>query len=64
MNELFKLLGFGTPFIYATATYGLFRWLDAKASDEAKIAISHLLDLKQHDSKQVSAALVEVFDRV
>jgi hypothetical protein len=43
MDELLKLLGFGTPFIYAATTYGLFHWLDANASDEGKAAISHLL---------------------
>jgi hypothetical protein len=64
MDELFKLLGFGTPVIYAGATYALFHWLDANASDEGNAAISRLLDLKEHDSKQVSEAFVEVFDRV
>jgi len=64
MDELLKLLGFGTPFVYAAATYALFHWLDANASDEGKAAISHLLEMKDHDSKQVSAAFVEVFDRV
>ena len=64
MDELFKLLGFSTPFIYAAATYALFHWLDANASDEGKAAISRLLDLKDYDSKQVSAAFVEVFDRL
>jgi hypothetical protein len=64
MDELFKLLGFGTPFIYAAATYGLFNWLDAKASDEGKEAISHVLESKDHDSKLVAAALVETFDRI
>jgi hypothetical protein len=29
MDELFKLLGFGTPVIYAGATYALFHWLAA-----------------------------------
>jgi hypothetical protein len=64
MDELLKLRGFGTPFIYAGATYGLFHWLDANASDEAKEAISRLLGLKDYDSKKVSAAFVEVFDRL
>jgi hypothetical protein len=64
MDELFKLLGFGAPFAYAGATYGLFHWLDLNASDEARTAISRLLDLRDYDSKQVSAAFVEVFDRL
>jgi hypothetical protein len=64
MDELFKLLGFSTPFIYAVATYGLFHWLDTNASDDGKAAISRLLDLKDYESKQVSAAFVEVFDQL
>ena len=35
MEELLKLLGLTTPFIWAAA-YGLFHWLDENASDKAK----------------------------
>jgi hypothetical protein len=38
--EAAKLLGFSTPFVYASATYGLFHYLDNSASEEAKQAIS------------------------
>jgi hypothetical protein len=64
MDELLRLLGLGTPVIYAAAIYGLFHWLDANVSEGGKEAISRLLDLKDYDSKQVSAAFVEVFDRL
>ncbi len=64
MDELLKLLGFGPPLVYAGATYWLFHRLDKKASDEAKTAISRLLEWKDYDGKQVSAAFVEVFDRL
>jgi hypothetical protein len=40
VSEALKLLGFSTPFIYALATYGLFHYLDRKASAKAKQAIS------------------------
>jgi hypothetical protein len=62
MGELFKLIGFGTPFIYGGATYGLFYWLDKKSSDDAKSAISRLLEWEDYDPKRVSAAFVEIFD--
>jgi hypothetical protein len=64
MDELFKLLGLGPAFIYAGAMYGFFRWLDASASDEAKVAISALLKIEDYDKGKVANALVEVFDRV
>jgi len=65
MEELLKLLGFTTPFMYATAAYAFFRWLDENASDEAKAALARTMRFKDYKHKQVtSASLVEVFDRI
>ena len=64
MEELLKLLGFTTPFMYAAAAYGLFHWLDENASDEAKAALARTMSLKDYKREQVASALVEVFDRI
>jgi hypothetical protein len=63
-DEAFKLLGLGAPFAYAGATYWACQYLDQKVSDEAKQAISNVLKIRSHDPANVSAALVEVFDRI
>jgi len=63
-SEAFKLLGFSTPFIYASATYGLFHYLDSNASEEAKQAISSWLKPLEYRLAAVSEAMVEVFDRL
>jgi hypothetical protein len=62
--EILKALGFTTPFIYATATYGCFHWLDTKASAAAKRAISGRLSGVEYDDAAVAKAVLEVFDRV
>jgi hypothetical protein len=64
MEDLLKLLGFGTPLIYAGAAYAFFHWLDENASDEAKAALARTMSLKDYKSEQVASALVEVFDRI
>jgi hypothetical protein len=64
MDELLKLLGFGSPVAYAAGTYGLFHWLDTNASDEAKVELTHLLQIRDYDRGRVSAAVVAAFDRV
>src|SRR5215471_825196 len=64
ITDALKLLGFATPFLYATATFGFFHYLDDKVSDEAKVAISGWLQPKQYDRASVAHATVEIFDRV
>ncbi len=64
LAEVLKALGFTTPFIYAAATYGLFHLADKKASGQAKRAISGWLEPKEYDKAAVSAAIIEMFDRV
>ena len=36
-----ELLGWSAPLTYALAVYAAFYWLDSKASDEAKQAVSN-----------------------
>jgi hypothetical protein len=64
IDDLIKVLGFGTPLVYAAGTYGLFLWLDRNASDEAKAALSGFLQAKDYDRARVSSAIVQVFDRL
>jgi hypothetical protein len=64
LDELLRLIGLGTPFVYAAGAYGLFRWLDHNISDEARIALSRFIELKSYDLRKVSASLVETFDLV
>jgi hypothetical protein len=64
LPEALKLLGVSTPFIYASATYGLFHYLDSKASGEAKQAISSWLKPLEYAKADVSGAIVELFDRL
>jgi hypothetical protein len=47
LTEVLRLGGFTMPAIYAVAAYGLFHWLDKKASGLAKKAISELLSCRR-----------------
>jgi hypothetical protein len=62
VSEVLKLLGFSTPVIYASATYSLFHYLDRKASDKAKRAISAWFKPFEYDTATVSSAMIELFD--
>jgi hypothetical protein len=63
LAEVLKLLGLMTPFVYAAATYGLFHFLDNKASGPAKRALTERLQSIPPTST-VANFTVEVFDRV
>jgi hypothetical protein len=68
MEELAKKFAeyLGDPYVtavgYAALAYGLFHWLDEKASDEAKAALARTMLFKDYKNEQVASALVEVFD--
>jgi hypothetical protein len=64
VEEALKLLGLGTPFIYAAGTYGFFHYLDTQASAKAKKAIAGWLKPLEYDRAAVAAAMVEIFDRL
>jgi hypothetical protein len=64
LSEVLKLLGFSTPFVYAAAVYGFFHYLDEKASEPAKAAISSWLQPIKHDKTAVADAMIEIFNRL
>jgi hypothetical protein len=64
LTEVLKLLGFTTPFVYAAATYGLFHYLDKKASGPAKQAIVSWLKPRPLNHAQLSATMLELFDKL
>jgi hypothetical protein len=64
LTEALKHLGFATPLIYASATYGLFHFLDKKASGQAKRAILGWLRTLDYDKGAIASALIEIFDRL
>jgi len=64
INDLLKTIGLATPALYASTTFGIFQWLEANASTEAKAAISGWLRSKPTAPLAVGAAIVELFDRV
>jgi hypothetical protein len=64
VKDVIALLGLGTPFIFAAATYGLFHWLDRNASAQATRAISAWLRGQPHQEIQVRLAIIAAFDRL
>src|SRR4051812_7841799 len=63
-TEVLRLLGFTTPFIYAAAVFGLFNYLDKKASGPAKAAISKWLQSKAENTDTLGNAALEMFNRI
>lgn len=61
--EALKLLGFTTPFVYAAATYGLFLWLDKKASGAAKRSMTSWLQSSNY-KLDISSLTMELFERL
>jgi hypothetical protein len=64
VSDVVKLLGLSTPLLYAGAVYGMFRYLDKRASDEAKKTLASLFTPMPYDPKVVAAAILDVFDRL
>lgn len=64
LTEVLKLLGFMTPFVYAAATYGFFHFLDKKASDAAKRALTERLQSTRPPKVVIPNFAVETFDLV
>lgn len=62
--KLVEILGFATPVLYAAATYAFFHWLDDKASESAKNAITGWLKSRPHGAPAIRAAMLEAFDRI
>src|SRR6516165_10867611 len=64
MKELADLLGFGAPFIAAAGIYGLFMFLDSKASAPAKAAIVSWMDGEQYSNFDVKRAILSSFNSI
>jgi hypothetical protein len=63
-KDILEAIGLGTPFIFATATYGLFYWLDRNASAQANRAISTLLKGEPYRRLDSRMAILATFDRL
>jgi len=59
-----KALGIGSPAMFATATYGLFYWLDRNASVQAIGAISGWLKGQRYSQLSVAPVLIGLFERI
>jgi hypothetical protein len=64
LTEVLKLLSFTTPFVYAAATYAIFHFLDRKASDAAKRALTERLQSTRRQNVAIPNFAVETFDLV
>jgi hypothetical protein len=64
LRQALELLGLSTPFIYTAATYAAFKYLDKRASAQAKRAISDWLQPLPYDKAAVASAMLEVFDKL
>jgi hypothetical protein len=62
LSEVLKLLGFTTPFVYAAAIFGLFNWLDKKASGAAKKAISDWIVRERPPTDNTPRWTIELFN--
>jgi hypothetical protein len=57
-EKLFDLVGLGIPFSLATATYGIFWWLDSNASDEVTEVISSWLRGRSHNKPDLGNLII------
>jgi hypothetical protein len=64
LSEVLKVAGLITPALYAVGVYRFFRYLDKRASKQAKDAIAGWLRRLKYNEAAVAAATVEVFDRL
>ena len=63
-RDIFEAIGLGTPFYFATATYGFFFWLDRNASARATRAISAWLKGQSNRQIDIKSAVISGFDRI
>src|ERR1700716_3791650 len=62
--DLLRYLSALTPFLYGVAVYRFFHYLDGKASGQAKNAVRTWFTPWNVNHIQVSAAIVEFFDKL
>jgi hypothetical protein len=56
--------GFAVPLMYAIATYGVFHFLDRKASGPAKLALKRRIESGAPQKIEVTSFAIEAFDRI
>lgn len=64
MEKALQIVGFGTPFISAAATFWVFQWLDRNASARATRSVSAWLKSSPLKQLDVGDATISLFDRV
>jgi hypothetical protein len=64
LKEIVQLVGLGTPFYFAGATYWYFNWLNRNASAQATRAISAWLKSEPYSPAAVEHAILATFDRL
>ena len=64
MDDLFKLLGLGGPFIAAAACYTLFKFLDSKASVAANDAVVSWIKGESYKKLDLGAAVISGFNHL
>jgi hypothetical protein len=65
LSDILKDFGFSpTPFIYATAVFGFFAYLDKESSDPAREAIASWFKPFKDDKSTATNAVVELFDLI
>jgi hypothetical protein len=64
LKAALQTLGFGTPFIFAAATYSFFHWLDKNASPQASQAISRWLKGEPYRRIDVKLGIISAFDNL
>lgn len=64
LTEILTNWGMAAPLLYAGAVFWIFAWLDRKASNEARLELAGRLSSISYDRAAISAAIVEMFDRV
>lgn len=64
LTQILTNWGMAAPLLYAGAVFGIFAWLDRKASSDARLALASRLSSISYDRKAISAAIIEMFDRI
>jgi hypothetical protein len=64
VNQALQLLGLGSPFVVAAGTYGLFAFLDRKASGAAKQAVSNWISRRKYDGLSITDTILEAFNNI
>jgi hypothetical protein len=64
VDKFLEALGLGVPVYLAVVTYGVFRWLDNNASDEARRVVSVWLQGRSNRRLDLGNAVLTAFDQL